>query len=147
MVDKRHIGRQFAPHTVEVEKGPLRFFAKAIGEADLIYTDEAAARKAGYRSLPVPPTYLLSLDMARPDAFAWMVELGIDLKRMLHGEQSFEYFLIACAGDVLTFEHQVADIYEKKGGALQFVQRKTKVTNQDAQHVANLNSLVVIRNG
>ena len=33
----------------------LKFFAKAIGETNPIYTDEAAALEAGYRALPAPP--------------------------------------------------------------------------------------------
>jgi len=32
----------------------LKFFAKAIGETNPIYTDEAAALEAGYRALPAP---------------------------------------------------------------------------------------------
>ncbi len=147
MVDKINIGRHFPLFTVEVEKGALRLFAGAIGETDPIYAVESAAREAGYRSLLASPTYLFAIDLARPDGFQWLEDLDIDLMRMLHGEQTFEYFEQVCAGDVLTFDHHVADIYEKKNGALNFVLRKTKVTNQDAQHVADLKTLVVVRNG
>ena len=62
MLDRKNIGRISKPHTVEVEKGRLKFFAKAIGETNPIYTDESAARAAGYRSLPAPPTFIFSLD-------------------------------------------------------------------------------------
>ena len=55
MIDRTYIGRALASHTVEVEKGRLRFFAKVIGETNPIYTDEAEARDAGYASLPTPP--------------------------------------------------------------------------------------------
>ena len=61
MIDKKHIGRTTKPQTVDVEKGRLRFFAKAIGETDPVYTDEAAAKAAGYKSLPAPPTFALCL--------------------------------------------------------------------------------------
>ncbi len=132
MVDKINIGRHFPLFTVEVEKGALRLFARAIGETDPIYNDESAAREAGYRSLPAPPTYLFAIDLARPDGFQWMDDIKVDKMRMLHGEQTFQYLQEVCAGDVLTFDHHVADIYEKKNGALQFIQRKTRVTNQDA---------------
>ena len=45
MIDRRHIGHTMAPFTVPVEAGRLRFFAKATGQDDPVYTDEDAARE------------------------------------------------------------------------------------------------------
>lgn len=42
MIDRRHIGRILPACEVDVERSRLRFFAKAIGEANPIYTDEQA---------------------------------------------------------------------------------------------------------
>ena len=84
MIDTRFIARALPAHTVEVEKGRLRFFAKAIGERNPVYTDESAARAAGYRSLPVPPTLLFSLDNEVPDPFAYLTDMGVDVRRILH---------------------------------------------------------------
>ncbi len=146
MIDKRNIGRVFEPTSAEVEKGRLRFFAKAIGETNPVYTDEAEARRAGYASLPVPPTFLFSLEMENADPFAWMKDVGMDLTRILHGEQTFTYHAPACAGDTLTFESRIDDIYDKKGGALTFLVKTAKVTNQRGEHVADLRSSIVHRN-
>ena len=55
MIDRRHIGLELPPQTAEIEKGRLRFFAKATGQTDPVYTDEDAAIAAGYPSLPAPP--------------------------------------------------------------------------------------------
>jgi hypothetical protein len=41
----------------------------------------------------------------------------------------------------------VADIYDKKGGALEFVVRETRVTNQDGALVADLSCVTVVRHG
>ncbi|MNF06367.1 hypothetical protein D3C80_2063010 [compost metagenome] len=49
------------------------------------------------------------------------------------------------AGDTLTFDTRVADVYDKKGGALQFVVNETRVTNQDGEHIADLRSSLVQR--
>ncbi|MNO05905.1 hypothetical protein D3C81_2274700 [compost metagenome] len=70
---------------------------------------------------------------------------GFDLGRILHAEQSFAYHKPAVAGDVLTFDTRVADVYEKKGGALQFVVNETRVTNQDGEHIADVRSTLVQR--
>jgi acyl dehydratase len=146
MIDKRFIGKVIPPFSAVAELGQLRFFAKATGETNPIYFDESAARDAGHATLPLPPTFLFSLELQQPDT-GWRDELGIQLARILHGEQSFTYHRLAYAGDTLRFETRIADIYDKKGGALEFVVRETRVTNQRAEHVADLRSVLVQRNG
>jgi acyl dehydratase len=54
---------------------------------------------------------------------------------------------MAYAGDRLTFEQRIADIYDKKNGALEFVIRQTRVINQNEALVAELRSVTVVRNG
>jgi acyl dehydratase len=146
MIDKKHIGRQLPTFLAAAEAGQLRFFAKAIGETNPVYFDEQAARDAGYPGLPLPPTFLFSLEFQIPSN-AWRDELGIVTARILHGEESFRYHRMAYAGDTLRFDVRIADIYEKKGGALEFVVRETRVTNQHGEHVADLRSVLVQRNG
>ena len=50
MIDRQFIGHTMPAFEVLVEKGRLRFFAKATGQTDPVYTDEAAARAAGHAS-------------------------------------------------------------------------------------------------
>ncbi|WPN44698.1 MULTISPECIES: MaoC family dehydratase N-terminal domain-containing protein [unclassified Pseudomonas] len=145
MADKSLIGRSLGVTSAEVEKGRLRFFAKAIGETDPVYTDEAAAQAAGYKSLPVPPTFLLCLQGEGRDLVEMLDIYGFDLGRILHAEQSFVYHASAVAGDTLTFDSRVVDVYEKKGGALQFVVNETRVTNQDGIHIADVRGTLVQR--
>ncbi|MGV0983044.1 MAG: MaoC family dehydratase N-terminal domain-containing protein [Limnohabitans sp.] len=147
MLDRQYIGHTMPKFSATVEKGRLRFFAKAIGETDPVYTDEAAAQAAGHPGLPVPPTFLFCLEMESPDPAAIRNLLGLDYRRLLHGEQGFTYHRMAYAGDVLSFEQRIEDIYDKKGGALDFVLRKTRVTNQRGEHVADLRTVTVQRNG
>jgi len=147
MIDRRYIGHTMPAFTVDVEKGRLRFFAKAIGQTDPVYTDEEAARAAGHPGLPVPPTFLFCLEMESPNPASIRDLLGLDYKRLLHGEQGFSYHAMAYAGDTLTFSQRLDDIYDKKNGALEFVVRKTRVTNQRNELVAELRCVTVMRNG
>jgi acyl dehydratase len=147
MIDRRYIGHTLPAFSVDVEKGRLRFFAKAIGQTDPVYVDEEAARAAGHSGLPVPPTFLFCLEMESPNPAAIRDLLGMDYKRLLHGEQGFTYHAMAHAGDTLTFSQRIEDIYDKKNGALEFVVRKTRVRNQHDQLVAELRCVTVIRNG
>ncbi|MGJ3699997.1 MaoC family dehydratase N-terminal domain-containing protein [Variovorax sp. AFSI2.2] len=146
MIDRRHIGHTLPPFQVEVEKGRLRFFAKATGQTDPIYTDEAAARDAGHPGLPVPPTFFFCLEMEAPNPAAIRELLGMDYRSLLHGEQGFSYYTMAYAGDTLTFRQRIEDIYDKKNGALEFVVRKTRVSNQQGELVAELRCVTVVRN-
>ena len=146
MLDTNDIGKVFDPITASVEKGRLSRFAKAIGENNLIYIDDAAAKNAGYDTLPVPPTFLFCLKMDVPEPFENYEKLGVSLQKLLHANQSFEYFNAAVAGDVLTFNSVVEDIYAKKGGALEFLIEKTTVVNQREEHIADLVTTLVIRN-
>lgn len=149
MIDPTYIGFQLPGHTQIVEKGRLRFFAKAIGETDPVYLDEGAARAAGWPSLPVPPTFLICLDMGRDDPYDYIDTLGIELGKVLHGEQRFDYYGMAFAGDRLTFDSRITDIYQKKAGAMEFVVRDTAVFREtgesDPEKLADLRSIIIIR--
>ena len=147
MIDRRHIGHELPPYQVDVEKGRLRFFAKATGQDDPVYTDEDSARAAGHPGLPVPPTFFFCLEMESPNPAAVRELLGIDYRRLLHGEQGFTFHRMAYAGDTLSFQQRIEDIYDKKNGALEFVVRKTSVSNQRGEPVADLRCVSVIRNG
>jgi acyl dehydratase len=144
-VDQSVIGRELPPLTMTVDAGRLRFFAKAIGETNPIFTDLEAAKAAGHRDLPVPPTFLFGIELESPDPFWWLSGIGVDLRRVLHGEQSFTYHRPAIAGDVLTVAPRIADVYSKKGGALEFIEKVATVTREDGELVAELKSVVVIQ--
>ncbi len=146
MIDRSFIGMRFDPITVDVEKGQLRFFAEAVGETNPIYSDEAAAKAAGYSALPAPPTFSFALNMMRPNQYGYLDTLGADLGKLLHGEQHFEYYAPIYAGDRITLEGEITDIYAKKGGALEFIVQQTTATNQHGEKVVRMTSTLVLRN-
>jgi acyl dehydratase len=146
MIDKQHIGRTTTPQTVDVEKGRLKFFAKAIGETNPIYIDEAAAKAAGYRALPAPPTFTFCLEMETNSLWDNIAAMGVPVGKILHGSQAFKYHAPICAGDRVTFQTKVSDIYDKKGGALEFIVEDTTAKNQDGVLVAELQRVIVVRN-
>jgi hypothetical protein len=130
VIDAAAVGRELPPVTVTVDAGRLRFFAEATG---------------GEATATVPPTFLFGLELERPDPFDWLAELGVDLRTVLHGEQKFVYHSPAHAGDTLVLSPRITDIYAKKGGALQFVVKETAVTRADGSAVADLTSVIVVR--
>jgi N-terminal half of MaoC dehydratase len=143
---QRFLGYELQPHVQAVDAWRLQFFAKAIGETDALYTDPVTAKAAGHATLPLPPTFIFCMEQGRPDGYQLIQDMGIDISRILHGEQHFEYHQPVHAGDTLTFKTKITDIYDKKGGALEFFVRTTTVTNQRGEHVADNRGVVVVRN-
>lgn len=147
MLDKTAIGRPLGTRTIAVEAGRLRFFAKVVGETNPVYFDQAAARDAGHSAIPVPPTFLFCLEIDAFDSIGTAKLTGLEPSRILHGEQEFVYHAMAHAGDTLTFDVKISDVYDKKGGALTFLVKETRVTDQNGRHIADLRGTVVQRNG
>ena len=147
MVDQSAVGREFTTVNARVEPGRLRFFLDTIGETNPLYCDESAAQAAGYAAAPVPPTYLFCLEMMDATIpFEFLTALNIDLARVLHGEQRFDYHAPVVVGDILTFKPRVSAVTEKKGGAMTLIVVETSVTNQNGVHVADVSRTVVVRN-
>lgn len=136
---------EFEPLTVPVERGRLGFLARATGQRDPVYFDLDAAKAAGHPDLPVPPTFYFSLELEAPNPLGYLDELGIDLRRILHGEQSFTYHATAYAGDTLRLERRIVDVYDKRGGALEFLVKQTEIS-RDGQPIGQARSVIVVRN-
>jgi acyl dehydratase len=146
MIDRSHIGRELAPSVLDVETGRLVFFAQAIGETDPVYTDETAARAAGYPALPAPPTFIFAAELDSRAVVSMLDAMGVPLARILHGEQAFRYLAPVCAGDTVTVRSRVADIYARRSGALEFIVKESTATNQHGTEVATMRSVIVVRN-
>lgn len=145
MIDRKFIGHQLKPSVLTVDRTRLRFFAKAIGEKDPVYVDLAAAQAAGYADVPAPPTFLFAAELDSGANDQLLADLDIPLAKLLHGEQSFRYLQPVCAGDTVTVQSTITDIYDKKGGKLEFAVKDSKVTNQREELVAELRTVLVVR--
>ncbi|GAA4025209.1 FAS1-like dehydratase domain-containing protein [Streptomyces plumbiresistens] len=132
-IDPAVIGTRLPQCRMTVDPARLRFFRKAVG---------ADAGDDG----TVPPTFLFSVELESPDPFGWLRDLGIDLRRVLHGEQSFMYHRPLAIGERLTASPVIADVYSRGEGALDFVVKETAVTRGDGEPVADLRSVLIVRN-
>src|SRR5437660_7310806 len=110
MFDKSKVGQSFSPFTFEVERGKIRELALAIGDDNPIYQSKEAAQAAGYPDVPIYPT--------SPTTFAFwgnrqmvsqLSSLGINLMRVLHGEEEYEYLVPIYPADTLTGVMKLVD--------------------------------------
>ena len=126
MADKSIVGRAGKPFKMPIEWSKVREFARAIKDPDLLYFDPEKAKKE-LGGIPVPVTFL------QTSAFWTDADSGpgmgnFDLRRILHGEQEFDYHRPIVSGDVLDGEQSITDIYEKDTDAatMTFVVMETR---------------------
>jgi N-terminal half of MaoC dehydratase len=118
MADSSLIGKEIGnPVEMVVERGKIREFARA-----------TMSRNPDYLDNPNPvsePTFLTSVNFWAAPGESPVSELGIDLKRLLHGGQSYTFYGPPPeAGTKLTARTRVEDVYEKegkRGGTMQFI--------------------------
>ena len=140
------IGQRSEPRSIVIEAGQLKLFAKAIGETNPIYFDEAAAKAAGHKNILVPPTFGSCLKFLAPAQSPSADELGLDYKALLHAEETIEYHAPLYVGDRVTLVTEVDSIYTKKDGALEFLVRTTHITDEAGNLLQSVTNTVVMKN-
>lgn len=124
------IDAKFPAFTYEIERGKIAEFVKAIGDDNPIYTDTEAARAAGFRDIPIPPTFATVMEMWAGADFDTLTQiLQLNPLHVLHAEQSYRYHGDICVGDRLRGTTQVIQVREKAG--LKLITLETTYTNQD----------------
>ena len=136
-IDRSLIGVWGPPSTMRVELGKIREFAKAVKDDNSAYRGDTPI---------APPTFLMTIAH-------WIGNLGetrsavkLDYRRLLHGEQDFEFVKPIRPGDTLTFRSRTKDVFEKdgkRGGKMLFVIGETEFTNQRGEVVAYMRNTAI----
>ncbi|MGQ0709641.1 MAG: MaoC family dehydratase N-terminal domain-containing protein [Rhodoferax sp.] len=145
MIGREWVGYELPASVLPIERSRLQFFAKVTGETNPVYTEQTAAQAAGYPDLPAPPTFLFAAELDSGESFALLERLQIPIAKLLHGEQGFSYHRPACVGDTVTVHSRIEDVYSKKNGALEFVVKTSRASNQRGELVAELRTVLVCR--
>ena len=134
------IGLESVPATMEVEKGAIRRFAEAIGDASPLWNDEAAARKTRYGGLTAPPTFLRSMRGVQVN-----LPFELSFSRRLDGGSDWEYFQPVRPGDSITAVARIADLTERSGrlGTMVFMITVTTYRNQFDEVVATQTNTLI----
>jgi acyl dehydratase len=144
-LDPSVIGREFD----RTEFGPVTAeqiirYARACGETDPIYTDEAAAAAGPHGGLVGSPTFPVTvrrevfLPKEVPDSFGYD---GFDAGK------DIDIGAPVRPGDVLTSSTTIHETYEKTGrsGSMVFLVLRTVVTNQRGELVATMDQRMMFR--
>ena len=148
-----------------VEAGHIMMFARAIGDPNRIYYDEAYAKTTETGAIVAPPTFVQASAQFDPDYFLrpkigepWFgsgkeptgIKPGasdVPIGRGLHAEQHFEYHRQLKAGDVLSATVKPGKTWEKEGkrsGKLMFSETITEYRDQKGELVITARSVGVI---
>jgi hypothetical protein len=121
-------GKAYPPVRFRLEETRVRAFADAVG----------------HRGPGVPPTIVtvpeieagLSNVVSDPD-------LGVDLDRVLHGEQEYVWARPTALGEVLTAESTIESIRGK--GGMQFLTLRTELRDETGRLVVSGRSTLIVR--
>ena len=103
MFDVTKIGHRFPPFTVTIERAKIRELAIAIGDDNPAYQSQQAARTEGYTDVPLPPTMATQfLFWGNTHFIEQLTELGLDVNRLMHREEEYEYLASIQPGETLT---------------------------------------------
>ena len=139
------VGKTYSPHEYEVGREKIREYAYAVGEHDPIYHDPEAARAAGFRNVVAPPMFCVVYSARAMGPAILDPELGINLGLMVHGSQEFEWDEPVVAGDVITTQTTIKDLYEK--GGMEFYVWESESTNQRGEQVVKGTWTNIVRGG
>ena len=140
-------GKEYPPYTVTVERGRIKDFARAIGDTNSFHLDDRIGAASEWGDIVAPPTFPITFRDETADTGVFLKDLGVDISRILHGEQEFELHRPITPGETLLCRPKVVDIYEKSGksGPMAFVVRETSVTDKENELVATLRGVTVVR--
>jgi acyl dehydratase len=144
-IDESKKGKTWPPKVYEVGREKIREYANAVGESEPVYFDREAAKAAGFRDVVAPPMFAVVYSAPAMGPAVLDPEVGINLMKMLHGSQEFLWGEPVCAGDEITTEVELSDLYEKGGN--EFYVFESVSRNQDGNEVVKGIWTNIVRGG
>jgi acyl dehydratase len=145
---RRWADREYPRFEMRVTATDIAKFAYATGETNPVHFDRGAAVAAGYADVVAPTLFtyvvrmhastLVPTDQIEPDGSPSADVPPLPTRRAMAGETRVELGAPVVAGDVITVEKRLSDMYEKEGrsGPLVFVDMEFTFTNQRGEMVA-----------
>jgi acyl dehydratase len=152
-----------------VDRTGILLFASALGETNPIYWDEEYAKKTPLGGVIAPPTFAVSSAHWDPNyALRGVRKIpapppkppaatgspvaqggggGLNLTRVLHGEQRFEYHRPVRPGMALTVTHRAGKSWTKegkKGGTMRFSESISEFRDENGELVVTATSVGIV---
>jgi len=153
-------------HSFYVDRTGILLFASALGETNPIYWDEEAAKATNLGGVIAPPTFAIASAHWNPDyALKGIRRIpaskpraaaatggaagggGMNIARVLHGEQRFEYLKPVRPGMKLTVTTKPGKTWSKegkKGGTMNFSESVSEYRDEDGELVVRATSVGIV---
>lgn len=139
MATAEDIGRDLGEARFLVDRSKVMELAGSLQDDDPSYRDPAAAVDAGFADVPIPLTAgVLAAHWAHEGVEGNVRALGLDLKRLLHGEVTFDYLGQVRCGDELVGRTVVESVTTRegaRGGSMTLIVLAVDYKNQRGEPV------------
>lgn len=145
MLDMSYLGKEFPEFIFEVDRSKIKELCLAIGDENPIFLNKEEAQKAGYKDTPASLTFPTLMNFwGYPEIWNRMTEMGIDIKKLLHAKEEYEYFLPIYPGDVITGKVKVDSM--RASSAMDMVTFKS-IYSRDGEEVLIAKMTIVVPKG
>ncbi|MGG0177205.1 FAS1-like dehydratase domain-containing protein [Gottfriedia acidiceleris] len=127
------VGLKLEPYSYRVELNKIKELAIAIGDERLEYMSGEC----------VPPTFPTVIDFWGTSGIGLGTLLGLNISKVLHGEQAYEYKGKIQIGDTITVSGEVVDYYFKAN--MKFIVIKKEYINQFGELILVSRSTIIER--
>lgn len=135
----------YGPAYYAVESEAIQRYADTVGEDAPIHRDADAAKAAGYTDVVAPPMFAVVYCARSMEQVFNDKALALDLPRLLHTAQSFEWGEPVVAGDLIATNARVAA--DRRYGDQRICTFVTESRNQHGSVVVRGRCTVLIQGG
>ena len=128
-IDTKFIGREYKPVTYVVGQEKIKEYAHAVGDLNPLYIDSEFAKKSKYGCIIAHAMFVVVYAKEAMDNLFLDKELNLNMSRLVHGEQEFDFHIIVKSNDTIQTTGKIKTIYNK--GTNDFVELETKSYNQN----------------
>ena len=148
MFDQSKLGQSFPPFTLEVERYKIHELTLAIGDENPIYHSREAALANEYRDVPISPT-TPTIFSFWGNAQLWdqLADAGLNIMRVLHGEEEYQYQAPIYPGDQLTGVTTIVSGKTRRGkdgSSMDIITTETRYTNRQEKLVLTARTTLVV---
>lgn len=146
MLDTNALGRDYPSFTFDVQRCKIKELCLAIGDNNPIFFDPDMAKKKGYKDTPAPLTFAsLMTFWGYPEIWDIMKEIGVDIQKLLHVSEEYEYFKPIYPGDKITGNVKVDSM--RSSDTMDIATFKTTYTKNDKTVLIAKMKIVVMIGG
>lgn len=145
MLDMNYQGKEFPSYTFEVERSKIKELCLAIGDDNPVFVDGKKAQEAGYKDTPASLTFPTVMNFwGYPEIWDRMKEIGINVQKLLHASEGYEYFSPIYPGDIITGTVKIDSL--RSGGAMDIATFQSTYT-RDGEVVIIAKMKIVVMTG